>query len=46
MGVIGGSDLTSEAAITKLMFLLAQNLSKEELAQQLSHSLRGELTEI
>ncbi len=46
MGVIGGSDLTSEAAITKMMFLLAQNLSTETLRGQLSSSLRGELTEI
>ncbi|AKQ45719.1 1-alkyl-2-acetylglycerophosphocholine esterase [Rufibacter radiotolerans] len=44
MGVIGGSDLSTEAAVTKLMFVLAQNLSKEEIAEALQNDLRGELT--
>lgn len=45
MGVIGGSDLTTETAITKLMFLLGQDLNPEVRQQQLLKSLRGELTE-
>lgn len=45
MGVIGGSDLTTETAITKLMFLLAQNLDPDLRRQKLVQSLRGELTE-
>jgi L-asparaginase len=44
-GVIGGSDITYEAAITKLMFLFAQKISKKQMLRSLSSSLRGELTE-
>jgi len=44
-GVVSGHDMTTEAAITKLMFLLGQNLSMEEMKSQIEHSLRGELTE-
>jgi len=44
MGVIGGSDLTFESAVTKLMFLLGQKLSPTQLKKQLQNNLRGELT--
>ncbi|MCU0446788.1 MAG: asparaginase [Microscillaceae bacterium] len=44
IGVVGGADLTTEAAITKLMFLLAQDLTSESLKQQLKTPLRGEMT--
>ena len=44
IGVVSGKDMTTEAAITKMMFLLAQDLTSEELKTQLSNSLRGELT--
>lgn len=44
IGVIGGADMTSEAAITKLMFLLGQPLATSEVKQMLHQSLRGELT--
>ncbi|HEY6162123.1 MAG TPA: type I asparaginase [Bacteroidia bacterium] len=44
-GVIGGSDITVEAAVCKLMFLLGQKLSAKEIERALGRSLRGELTE-
>lgn len=44
-GVIFGYDMTTEAALTKLGYLLAQpDLSLEEVRRQMSISLRGELT--
>ncbi|MBP2166917.1 L-asparaginase [Erwinia toletana] len=43
-GVISGFDLTVEAALTKLHFLLSQNLSSAEVRQQMQTNLRGELT--
>lgn len=44
-GVISAKDMTTEAAITKLMFLLGQNLGHNEVKMQLNKSLRGEITE-
>lgn len=43
MGVIGGYDITTESALTKMMFLLG-NFDKEEVKEKLSQSLRGEIT--
>lgn len=44
VGVISGYDLTFEAAVTKLMFLLAQPLSKSDVKRLMQTSLRGEMT--
>lgn len=44
IGIISGHDMTFEAATTKLMFLLGQELSQADLKNQIETSLRGELT--
>ena len=46
LGVVGGSDMTVEAAIAKLFFLLNQNISLDEIKELISVNLVGELTEI
>lgn len=43
-GVVGGADLTPEAALTKLSYLLAKGGSPEETRVLMQQSLRGELT--
>jgi L-asparaginase len=43
-GVISGYDITTEAATTKLMILLGQNLDDDEVKMLLNKSLKGEIT--
>lgn len=45
LGVIPGADMTAEAALTKLQWLLSQELTPDEVRAAMQRSLRGELTE-
>ncbi len=44
MGVVSGHDLTTEAALTKIMHLLANTADKKEMEKMLQIPLRGELS--
>ena len=44
MGVIQGRDMTSEAAMTKLMWAIGQNMTQNEIRRLFAKSLAGEIT--
>ncbi len=44
MGVIQGRDMTTEAAMTKLMWAIGQGMTQEEIKKLFSKSLAGEIT--
>lgn len=43
LGIISGKDITTEAAITKLMYLLGQNIAQDDFKNVFETSLRGEM---
>jgi L-asparaginase len=43
-GVVSGADMTPEAALSKLIWLLSSDLPRSEVARRMQQDVRGELT--
>lgn len=42
--MVPGVDMTAEAALTKLSYLLSRDMSTDDIREMMQHNIRGELT--
>ena len=44
LGIVSGHDITTEAAVSKLMYLLGEGLTNDDVKKWMEVPLRGEIT--